>query len=620
MAMRKSPLDTRPERRSLRIFAFDPMVARAGDHRVTIDVPFSPISHADKGFHDERVQVVDYDGSNNCYYAAIALDDARIAMQDGVEPAEADPQFHQQMVYAVASRVLENFDRALGRRLRFWGNQRLRLFPHAFEGRNAFYDPTLNAVLFGYFRADEDDPGANLPGQLVFTCLSHDIVAHEVAHAGLDRLHRYYREPTNPHVPALHEAFADIVAMLQRFTFPDVVKRVMRDTRGDLLRPNPLLDIGAQFGAAVGMGEALRTVGDTPDPTAITRMTEPHALGRLLVAAVYEGFVRAFERRTADLIRIATGGSGRLPEGDLHPDLVTRLAAEGAKTAQSVLTMVIRATDYLPPVDPTFSDFLRAMVTADHELHPADDIRLRASMIEAFRIRGIRPEAVGSLAVESLLLDAEGATLSDDKVLADCVASLLQLGMRDMRRSTFFGRVDEKRRSRMPSKADSVADFIKQQHTDLESEDLDETDPSAEDDWSKVGAQLAVWAKMEGHRERLGLDPKRPVRIAGFHPVHRVAADGELLVEMVAHLVQTDGPSDDLCGLNYHAGATIVAGIDGRLRYVVRKPFSNERRERIREWVRAFERERNPGFGSVRPGESLREAYSPRAMDGRRWR
>jgi len=615
--MRKSPNDKRPERRSLRIFAFDPMVARAGDHRITIDVPFSKITQRDKAFEDDRVQVVDYDGTNACYYQPIALDDAEIAMQDGVEPAEADPQFHQQMVYAVASRVLENFDRALGRRLRFWGNRSLRLLPHAFEGRNAFYDPALNAVLFGYFRADEDDPGANLPGQLVFTCLSHDIIAHEVAHAALDRLHRYYREPTNPHVPALHEAFADIVAMLQRFTFPDVVRRVMRDTRGDLLRPNPLLDVGAQFGAAVGLGEALRTVGDAPDPTAITRMTEPHALGRLLVAAVYEGFVRAFERRTADLIRIATGGSGRLPDGDLHPDLIARLAAEGAKTAQSVLTMVIRATDYLPPVDPTFSDFLRAMVTADYELHPADDIRLRASMIEAFRTRGIRPESVGSLAVESLLLDPEDDSREPDVALAECVRDLLQLGMRDMRRSTPRGHAREQRPSRLPPKADSVADFIKQQHVQVVEDDvLDEIDET--DDWSKVGAKLALWAR--ANRERLGLDPGKKVRIAGFHPVHRVAADGELLVELVAHLVQTDETPDDLGGLTYYAGATIVAGVDGRLRYIIGKPFGKERRERIRAWVRAFERERNPGFAPAHSGDSLREAYSPRAMDGRRWR
>ena len=44
------------------------------------------------------------------------------------------------------------------------------------------------AVLFGYFRADARDPGPNLPGQTVFTCLSHDIIAHEVTHALVDRL------------------------------------------------------------------------------------------------------------------------------------------------------------------------------------------------------------------------------------------------------------------------------------------------------------------------------------------------------------------------------------------------------------------------------------------------
>lgn len=616
--MRKSPLDTRPERRALKIFAFDPMVARAGDHRVTIDVPYSRMQWRVKGFRDDRIEVIDYDGANNTYYTAIQLDDAQIAMQDGVEPAEADPQFHQQMVYAVAARVLENFDRALGRRVRFWGNERLRLFPHAFEGRNAFFDPKTNSVLFGYFRADEEDVGENLPGQLVFTCLSHDIVAHEVTHAVLDRLHRHYREPTNPHVPALHEAFADIVAMLQRFSFPDVVRRVMSDTRGDLRGRSPLLDIGAQFGAAVGLGEALRTVGDTPDPGLIARTREPHLLGRILVAAVYEGFVRAFEARTKDLIAIATGGSGRLPEGELHPDLIARLAAEGAKTAQLVLTMVIRATDYLPPVDPTFSDFLRAMVTADFELHRADEIRLRASMIEAFRIRGIRPEAVGSLSVESLLLDAEDPSDPPSELLAKCVGELLHLGMRDMRRSTTAEK-EEKRFTRAPPpKVESSADFIKQQHVELVPAEADVDEP--DDDWADIGKQLALWAKTRRMRERLGLDEKRPVQVTGFHPVHRIAAGGELLVEMVAQLVQAGAPDDELGGLAFSAGATIVAGIDGRLRYVIRKPFTDERRARVREWVRAFERDRNPGFRAPRPADTLREAFSSRAMDGRRWR
>lgn len=209
------------------------------------------------------------------------------------------------------------------------------------------------------FPADEDDPGPNLPGQLIFTCLSHDIVAHEVAHAALSRLHGYYNEPTNPQVPALHEAFADIVAMFQRLTFPEVVAPAIRESRGDLLNPNNrLLDIGAQFGSAAGKGGPLRRIAGKPDPALFSRTKQPHALGWILVSAVYEGFVSNYMRRTRDLFRLATGGSGQLPEGELHPDFINRLTLECVRTAQSVLSMCIRATDYLPPVDPTFSDYL----------------------------------------------------------------------------------------------------------------------------------------------------------------------------------------------------------------------------------------------------------------------
>ena len=59
---------------------------------------------------------------------------------------------------------------------------------------------------------------------MVFTCLSHDIVAHETTHALLDGLHPRYQEPTNPDVLAFHEAFADIVAMFQHFTLPEVLR------------------------------------------------------------------------------------------------------------------------------------------------------------------------------------------------------------------------------------------------------------------------------------------------------------------------------------------------------------------------------------------------------------
>ena len=73
-----------------------------------------------------------------------------------------------------------------------------------------------------------------LPGSVVFTAVSHDIVAHETTHALLDGLHRRYREATNVDVLAFHEAFADIVALFQHFTMPESLRDPNRKTRGDL--------------------------------------------------------------------------------------------------------------------------------------------------------------------------------------------------------------------------------------------------------------------------------------------------------------------------------------------------------------------------------------------------
>jgi hypothetical protein len=56
--------------------------------------------------------------------------------------------------------------------------------------------PPKKAPLFGYFPAAVAEVGDNLPGGMVFTCLSHNVIAHETTHALLDGLHGRYIEPT----------------------------------------------------------------------------------------------------------------------------------------------------------------------------------------------------------------------------------------------------------------------------------------------------------------------------------------------------------------------------------------------------------------------------------------
>jgi hypothetical protein len=133
-----------------------------------------------------------------------------------------------------------------------------------------------------------------------------------------------------------------------------------------------------------------------PDPAQYETTMTPHARGALLVAAIFDAFLAIYNTRTADLVRLSSGGSGVLPAGAIHPDLVHRLCEEASKSAKHVLTMIIRALDYLPPVDVTFFEFLRAVITADLDLVPDDRLNYRVALIDAFRRRGIYPKDTSS--------------------------------------------------------------------------------------------------------------------------------------------------------------------------------------------------------------------------------
>jgi hypothetical protein len=152
------------------------------------------------------------------------------------------------MVYAVASETLRRFEFALGREFAWRPNSgprrnrhgdKLRIFPHAFQQANAFYDPQRRALFFGYFAASDNDAGSNLPGQTIFTCLSHDIIAHETTHAIVDGVRPYFTEGTSADTPAFHEAFADIVALFQHFSMREAVVETIR-------APEPVLSHNAR--------------------------------------------------------------------------------------------------------------------------------------------------------------------------------------------------------------------------------------------------------------------------------------------------------------------------------------------------------------------------------------
>jgi hypothetical protein len=573
----------KPERRPLKAFAYDPSRGRRLGNSMTVAIRYEKLAPGPIG---DRFAVIDYDGAEDAYYAPVDLDDPHILIRGGLDPSEVDPRFHQQMVYAVASETLERFEAALGRRVRWrrpvdaqgkpvhGRKNRLLLHPHAMCQANAFYSPDLHGILFGYFRASRTNPGQNLPGQTIFTCLSHDIVAHETTHAIVDGIRTYFMEPTNIDVAAFHEAFADLAALFSHFSHRETLIDTLQKTGGRLYalnlnsaasalsdeekkatdspeqiqaqiaERNPLIGLANQFGEASGMHSSLRSaLGTPPNSRDIEKVTEPHSRGSILVAAVFDAYFTIYLRRATPLLRIYRAG-GRTTD-DVPTALAELLAVEASRTADMFFTLCARSLDYCPPVDITFGDFLRAMMTADRDFYPNDTDGVRDALMQAFRLRGIV---------------AEDATYFSEDSL--CWPELEP--------------------GRLP-----VPGLVFGDPNGLSREEQDAN-----------GELLRAWATT--HAEMLGFKPG-PIDVPSFHPMFRVAQDGTLKIEMVVEMVQTR--PDKTSGVSgvpmpMRGGVTLIIAKppihegkrrDPHVRYAIAKHLTDERAQRVRTTLAASE-------------------------------
>jgi hypothetical protein len=563
----------------------------------------------------EYLEVVDYDPASRCFYPPVDLNHPNLLAQDGMPLSETDPRFHQQMVYAVAMATIAVFERALGRtvlwspflprkadgsvdrdalRARADGEfvRRIRIYPHAMREPNAYYDPNRKAVLFGYFPARSKPGDKVLPQGMVFTCLSYDVIAHEVTHALLDGTHRHLLDASNPDILAFHEAFADIVALFQHFSHPEVLRGQIAQVAGNLQDEGMLGQLAQQFGEAMGMHRSLRNyLGQTvekpsgeltwepikPDPMLIQTVQEPHDRGAILVAALFTAFLTIYRGRTRDLMRIATGGSGVKPPGDLHPDLVGRLADEAAKAAHHLLIMAIRALDYIPPVDMTYGDYLRGLVTSDLDLVPEDGQFYRVAVIDAFRQWGIYPRDVRNLSIDSLAWNPpEDASLKlDMQLFRDFTA----IGNGNLK----VDRADLYQHQR---------NFQEKLHEWMR--ELFKENPALAAEW---GLDVSPDAPQTIHRDNR---PDLPVKRLPTFDVHsvrrcrRIAHDGQERIDVLVEVIQRrDGyldpadqeradqgkPPADGPDFIFRGGATLIVNPRvGRIRYAIRKSISSEAR------------------------------------------
>jgi hypothetical protein len=374
-----------------------------------VEIPAEILSPGPRG---HRIHVVDYDSTTNTLYYPQKFDEAeedwyKDPFEDFIKDATpeeilAEPGFHAQNVYAIVMRTLARFESALGRRIS-WGfdGHQIYVAPHAFGDANAFYSKEDRALAFGYFRV----PGDN---NLIFTCLSHDVVAHETTHAILDGLRERYTAPSSAEQAGFHEGFSDLVAILSVFSLKDVVRTILLGNGADgkaripneghristkhlteeKLRQSALFGLAEEMGSKLSgvRGGALRRSADLkPLPTGQSYLKrdeyqEPHMCGELLVAIMLNVFLQVWLTRLE-----------KYTEDRKDVD-VALVVDEGAESANHLLTMAIRALDYLPPTDMKFGDYLCALLTSDREMVP-DDTKYgyREKLLESFERYGIKP-------------------------------------------------------------------------------------------------------------------------------------------------------------------------------------------------------------------------------------
>ena len=391
--------------RRLTIIAQDPAVSDVDGEIVTAEVSV-PVDRLEPGPRGHRFHVVDYIAATGELVDPVPdLCDPDIAEparqwtcrdrfarpRDAADAAArfpggysralvSDPAFRAQNVYAIVARTLAAFESALGRRIDWaFDSHQLYVVPRAFAEANAHYAREDRGLFFGYLPRGD--------GTTVYTCLSHDIVAHETTHAVLDGLRPRFLEPALPDQPAFHEALADIVALLSVFSLREAVAfalgradphgRVsMTRFEGEALASNILFSLAEQFGeATTGVrGSALRrsrqvVTGDAwrRDPA----FEEPHRRGEVLVAAVIDALVGMWMRRLRALEH----------KGAVDRE---RAAEEGAKSAAHLLTMVIRSLDYAPAIELAFEDVLDAVLVADEVIAPDDEHDYRGALRDSF--------------------------------------------------------------------------------------------------------------------------------------------------------------------------------------------------------------------------------------------
>jgi hypothetical protein len=285
-------------------------------------------------------------------------------------------QFHQVNVWAIIQSALDIYEATwvLGRSApwAFEGN-RLIVVPHAGYMANAFYDRSSKSIQFYYF-GTKDKRG--------YTCLSHDIIAHETGHAILDGLRPGYIEDSSLQTTAFHEFVADLTAIVTSLLNNElrwmVADEFLHNLSSDPIKASLSIvsSLAEEFGRYAMDRPYLRSA---ESPNTVTKLkekdnTNPYDWSEVLTGAMFDIF-----------------------KGIVAKYLVKELKSKKKASAKQALLfavnrfrrLALQPLDYLPPVDVQFSDYAQAVLRADQLVDPADEDGYRDIIRKSFSKRGI---------------------------------------------------------------------------------------------------------------------------------------------------------------------------------------------------------------------------------------
>ena len=366
----------------------DPLVAREEDlwpEDVDVEAPT-----AGDGPSSARVCVVDYNAdTNSLFEPARLLKDRKgykgiAAIGKGTVHLQ-NFTFHQVNVWAVIEKTLASLEdeKALARPIPWAsGLGRLLVLPHAGYDENAFYDRDTGALHFFYFEGPDGEP--------VYTCLSRDIVAHELGHAVLDGLKPGYNEVCSAETAAFHEYFGDAIAMSSSLQVRTIALRLTRDAPAKLEPKNIVSAIASEFGAALhGLAKQdyLRGAWKLRTMKQLKGNLEEHDLSEVLTGVYYE-LLQYMYVKNLDAVLKEAASAGRKSKRNQQHCMRALIRASGQTT-----NVMLRALDYCPPVDLRFNDYARALLRAQEVAYPFDEWGVRGRLEKEFGRRGLQPAA-----------------------------------------------------------------------------------------------------------------------------------------------------------------------------------------------------------------------------------